>query len=156
VRMLSETRKRGANTNVFVTGYDTFAVLSTLFMNFVRYLPMGETQVSFGVNGVQTAEGINAGIRVASINGIPVIQTQDIPVGSGSGEVGYIYALDTTDTEGYGLPRLAFSLLRPLEYFETREFLLLNKFVVKGAFRIVGETVARYLPGQGKIRDITS
>jgi hypothetical protein len=30
----------------------------------------------------------------------------------------------------------------------------LNKFVIRGVYRFVGETVARFLFGQGKVRDI--
>lgn len=153
---LANTRKRGGNTNVIVTGYDTFAYLQNMYMTFIRYLPMGETQVEFGVGGIRTARGIDAGIKVASLVGIPLVQSIDTPSGGGSGELQYIYFLDTTDVEGYGMPRLGLSLLRPVEYFETREFPLLNKFVTKGVYRIVGQTVGRHLPGQGKIRDIRS
>ncbi|MEM1801099.1 MAG: hypothetical protein QXF58_05105 [Desulfurococcaceae archaeon] len=156
IDLLVNTRARGANTNVLVTGYDTYGVLQALYMTFVRYLPMGETQVSFGVNGIQTATGINAGIHVASLRGIPLIQTIDIAKGTGANEISYIYALDTSDPEGYGLPRLGISVLRPVEYFESRDYVLLNKFVVKGVYRFMGQTIGRFLRGQGKLRDITS
>ncbi|MEM0478286.1 MAG: hypothetical protein QXN77_07805 [Candidatus Caldarchaeum sp.] len=152
---LMNTRKRGGMTNVIVTGYETYAAMQGMYMTFVRYLPMGETQIQVGVSGIQSARGLDAGIHVASLLGIPLIQSVDTAVGTGSGELPYIYFLDTSDPEGYGMSRLGISLLRPVEYFETREFPLLNKFVVKGVYRIVGQTVGRHLPGQGKIRDIT-
>jgi len=41
-----------------------------------------------------------------------------------------------------------------VEYFESRDYILLGKFVVRGAYRFIGELVARFLFGQGKIRDI--
>ncbi|MCS7137361.1 MAG: hypothetical protein NZ941_03215, partial [Candidatus Caldarchaeum sp.] len=102
------------------------------------------------------ATGINAGVQVATLRGIPIIQSEDVAVGTGSGELPYIYALDTSDDEGYGLPRLGISVLRPVEYFEARDPVLLNKFVVRGVFRFVGQTVGRFLYGQGKLRDIRS
>jgi hypothetical protein len=156
--VLMGARTNGGNTNVILTGYDTFTALSGLYMTFVRYLPMGETAVQVGVNGISTASGIDAGIRVASLYGVPVIQSVDAPKGIGSGEISYLFALDTSDPEGYGVPRLGLSVLRPVEYFETgaEGFAYLNKFVRRGIYRFVGETAGRLLAGQGKLRDITA
>jgi len=150
--LLNECKKAGANTNVILTGPDTYAKIQGIYMNFIRYLPMSETKVQFGINGIQSAEGLDAGIRVAALYGLPLIRSVDVPK-DGDG-IHRIYALDTSDPEGYGLPRMAISVLRPVEYFETRDFLLLNKFVIKGAYRIVGELVCRTLPYQGKLRDL--
>jgi hypothetical protein len=153
--LLQATRSRGANTNVLLTGYDTYSVIQGLYMTFVRQTnPLTTDRVQFGLNGVTTAEGSNLGIQVAKLYDIPLIQSVDTAKGNGSGEISYIYALDTSDPEGYGFPRLGISVLRPVEYFESRDFVLLGKFVVRGVYRFVGETVARFLYGQGKIRDI--
>jgi len=115
---------------------------------------MSETKAQFGVNGVQTAAGLEAGIQIASLYGIPVIQSVDTP-NDGSGSISRMYFLDCSDPEGYGFPRLGISVLRPVEYFESRDYVLLNKFVIRGAYRFVGEVVARFLYGQGKLRDIS-
>ena len=150
---LVEARSKGANTNVILTGWDTYAKLQGLYMTFVRYVPMMETRVQFGLNGIQTAQGENVGIQVSALYDIPVIVSNDVP-SDGSDKLQRIYMLDTSDFEGYGMPRLSISVLRPVEYFETRDFVLLGKFVVKGVYRMVGQLTARYLPGQAKIRDL--
>lgn len=153
---LQTMRANGGNPTVAVTGYDTYAVIQGMYYNFVRYLPLSETKAQFGVNGVMTGAGIEAGIQIASLYGVPLIQSVDAPNGGGTGEISRLFFLDTSDPEGYGFPRLGLSILRPLEYFETRDFVLLNKFVIRGVYRIIGETVARNLHGQTKIRDITA
>ena len=147
---IQDVRTNGGNTTVMITGYDTYAKLQGLYMNYLRYNPMSETQVQFGINGIQTANGIDAGVKVASLYGIPLITAVDTPKDT----ISRIYMLDTSDTEGYGYPRLGVQVLRPTEYYETRDFLLLNKFVVKGAYRTMGEVSARFFKAQGKIRDL--
>lgn len=154
--VLRACRQAGGNTSVIITGYDTYAALQGLYMTHIRWTPLASTKVQFGVNGVSTAAGLDAGIEIASLYGIPVIQSADVYKGTGSGEISYMYFLDTSDPEGYGFPRLSISILRPVEYFESRDYVLLNKFVIRGVYRIVGETTARFLPGQGKLRDITA
>lgn len=150
--LLMNTRSRGANTNVLLTGYDTYATLLGLYMTFVRYSPMSETKAQFGVGGIQTAAGLETGIQIASLYNIPIVQSVDCPADSGG--ISRIYALDCSDPEGYGFPRLSISVLRPVEYFESRDYVLLNKFVVRGVYRLVAETTARFLAGQGKLRDL--
>lgn len=153
--LLMNTRARGANTTLLLTGYDTYATIQGLYLPFARINnPMTEGRVQVGIGGVQTAEGSSVGIQVAQLYGIPMIQAVDTPKGSGSGEISYLYALDISDPEGYGFPRLGISVLRPVEYFETRDYVLLDKFVIRGVYRFIGETVARFLYGQGKLRDI--
>lgn len=154
--VLRGTRAQGGNTNVIITGYDTYAALQGLYTTFVRYMPLSETKAQFGINGVQTAAGIDAGINVAALYGIPLVQSVDAPKGTGNGEISYAFFLDTSDPEGYGFPRLSISVLRPVEYFETRDYVLLGKFVVRGVYRFIGEIVARHLPGQGKLMNITA
>jgi hypothetical protein len=151
--LLQNTRTRGGNTNVLLTGYDTYATLLGLYMSFVRYSPMSETKAQFGVNGIQTAAGLETGINIASLYNIPIVQSVDCPIGV-AGSLSNIYALDTSDPEGYGFPRLGLSVLRPVEYFESRDYVLLNKFIVRGVYRVVGQTVCRNMYGQGKLRDI--
>ena len=147
---LMNVRANGGNPTVILTGYDTYAKLQGLYMNFIRYLPMSETQVTFGLNGIQTAQGSDVGLRVAALYGIPLISAVDCPKDG----ISRIYVLDTSDPEGFGLPRFAISVLRPVEYFEARDFVLLNKFVIKGVYRFVGETICRFFKAQGKIRDL--
>lgn len=153
--LIQNVRLQAGNPSLFITGYDTYAAIQGLYYNFVRYMPMSEAKVQFGVNGVQTAAGLSAGLQVGTLYNIPLIQTMDAANAGGTNEISRLYALDTTDVEGYGFPRFALSVLRPLEYFESRDYVLLNKFVVRGVYRFVGENVCRTPHGQGKIRDIT-
>ena len=148
--LLQNVRQNGANTNVMATGYDTYAKIQGLYSNFVRYMPLSETQIQITVEGIQTAKGINAGIQVAQLFGIPLIVSQDVPKDT----ISRIYALDTTDPEGYGVGRLNFSTIRPTEYFETRDPFVAGKFAVKGVYRTVGEVVCRFFKAEGKLRDL--
>ena len=149
-QLIQACTTKGAHPTMFLTGYDTYATLLGLYLTYVRYLPMSETQVQFGIEGVKTAQGVNAGVKVAALYDIPVIQAVDTPKDS----ISRIYLLDTSDWEGNGLPRLAISVVRPIEYFESRDYVLLNKFVIKGVYRFVGEVVARGIAYQGKLRDL--
>ncbi|RKY97312.1 MAG: hypothetical protein DRQ10_08740, partial [Candidatus Hydrothermota bacterium] len=151
---LANVRKRGGNTNVIVTGYDTYAKIQGIFENQARYLPgWGETTIQVGIQGVKTALGTGVGIKVASIYGIPLIQAVDTP-DDGSGSIQRIYLLDTTDPEGNGVGRLNIALTMPPSYIEGRNPLYLNQFVIKGAYALMGDVVAYHLHGQGKIRDL--
>ena len=148
--MLSALRERGANTTVLVTGYDTYANIQGLYMNFVRYQPISEGNIQVGLNGIQTAEGIDAGVKVATLYGIPLITSQDVPKDGSS----RLYALDTSDPEGYGTPRLSFATLAPTEYYESRDPIVVGKFAIRGIYRTTGEVIARTLKFNGKIRDL--
>jgi len=155
---LNLTRQRGAHSTMWLTGPKTYAALQAFFLNFVRYLPMSETKIEFDIDGVHA--GIDAGIETAAVYGLPVVVDPYMPleVGTDGNEIptslNRIYLLDTSDAEGYGVPRGNISVLRPVEYFESRDYILLNKFVIKGAYRFIGETTFRYLAGQAKIRDL--
>lgn len=160
---LMEGRKKGGLPNVMVTGYSTYAKLVGLYTTLVRYMGdvgskqtiAGFTNVKFGLSGVERAPGIDAGIEVASVYGIPIVPAVDAP-SDGNGFLERIYILDTTDYEKSGEARLGLSVLRPTEYFETnkQDFALLEKFAIRGLYRMIGETTAKFLPGQIKIRDI--
>jgi len=147
---LQKARLMGANTNVIFTGYDTYAKIQGLYINFLRYQPMSETKVQFGVNGIMTAEGIDAGIHVASLYGIPLIPSKNIP----ADVISRIYFLDTTDPEGFGQPRLGIRILAPTQYFETRDPFVAGGFKVKGVYRTIGELVCARFNAQAKIRDL--
>ena len=88
------------------------------------------------------------------------IRDRDAPSNSSdSAEIGRLFALDTSDAEGYGYPRIGIQIAIPTEYYEaTRRSpgypFVNNAFVEKGVFRTMGETVCRHFKSQGKIRDI--
>ena len=148
-----ESLKAGANPNVFVTGYDTYAKILGLYEIFMNFLPMQQTNVQFDVGGIKTASGSDVGMKVASVYGIPIVQAVDIP-NDGDNTLNRMYLLDTTDQEGYGLPRLGVGVLRPVEYWEINNPIITNRFATIGVYRIAGELIGRRLAGQAKIRDI--
>jgi hypothetical protein len=148
--LLRTCKEAGANTTVLLTGYDTIAKIQGLYNNMVRYLPMQDAKVTMGLNGIESAKGYDVGITVSAVEGIPLIGAVDTPKDT----ISRLYALDTSDPEGYGLPRLAISVLRPSEYFETRDPFVVGKFAIKGVYRFVGELVARFLKAQGSLRDL--
>ena len=144
-------RKRGANTNAILTGYDTYADIQNLYMTFIRYIGgWGETEVQFGIEGVKTAKGIDAGIKVASLYGIPLIPSVNFEANSNGKE--NVYFLDTSDEANE--PRLGFGIARPTEYYETNDPFINNAFKVRGLYRTIGEVIAKNLHGQAKIYNL--
>ena len=149
----------GKDPNVFLGSHEVYSEIQGLYMPSVRIAnPYGEQLVQIDVNGIQTFKGTGTGIHVDSIYGVPFIPTKDAPTGGGS-EIGSLFALDTSDAEGYGYPRIGIQVAIPTEYYEaTRRSagypFVNNAFVEKGVFRTMGETVCRHFKSQGKIRDI--
>jgi len=160
---LMDGRKKGAFPSVMITGYSTYAKLIGLYTTLIRYMgDIGEkpvvagfTNVKIGIGGVERAPGVDAGIEVASVYGIPIVTAVDTP-SDGDGFLERVYILDTTDYEKTGVSRFGISVLRPVEYFETnrQDFALLEKFAIRGLYRMIGETTARFLPGNVKLRDL--
>ena len=149
----------GKDPNVFLGSHEVYSEIQGLYMPSVRVAnPYGESLVQIDVNGIQTFKGTGVGIHVDSIYGVPFIPTKDAP-SYASGEVGRLFALDTSDAEGYGYPRIGIQVAIPTEYYEaTRRTpaypFVNNAFVEKGVYRTMGETVCRHFKSQGKIRDI--
>jgi hypothetical protein len=149
----------GKDPNVFLGSHEVYSEIQGLYMPSVRVAnPYGESLVQIDVNGIQTFKGTGVGIHVDSIYGVPFIPTKDAPQ-NGSTEVGRLFALDTSDAEGYGYPRIGIQVAIPTEYYEaTRRTpaypFVNNAFVEKGVYRTMGETVCRHFKSQGKIRDI--
>ena len=151
----------GKDPNVFLGSHEVYSEIQGLYMPSVRIPnPYGESLVQIDVNGIQTFKGTGVGIHVDSIYGIPFIPSKDAPSDSGdASEIGRLFALDTSDAEGYGYPRIGIQIAIPTEYYEaTRRSagypFINNAFVEKGVFRTMGETVCRHFKSQGKIRDI--
>jgi hypothetical protein len=147
----------GANSNVVMTGYNTYASIVNLFQNPVRYFPMSETLVKFDLNGIESGEGVIGGVQVATVFGLPLIKAVNTPSsGAGTGKYENVYFLDTTDTEGYGYGRLGVQVLNPTTYLETtgKDFLLLQQLAYEGMYYTIGENVSRFMGAQAKIRDI--
>ena len=151
----------GKDPNVLLGSHEVYSEIQGIYTPQVRVKnPYGEQVVQIDVNGIKTFEGTGVGLHVDSLYGIPFIPSKDAPSDAGdTEEVGRLFALDTSDSEGYGYPRLGIQVAIPTEYYEaTRRSpgypFINNAFVEKGLFRTMGETVCRHFKSQGKIRDI--
>lgn len=120
----------------------------------------GETMVQVDVNGIQTFSGVGVGLHVDTVYGVPVIPTKDAPSNADdTSEIGRLLFLDTSDPEGFGIPRLGIQVARPTQYFEASRFtagypFVNSAFVERALYRTMGEVVCRHFKSQGKIRDI--
>lgn len=166
--------KRGATPNLCITGWDTYAKISSLFQSFERLARftgegnsmagMGTAGAKIGLGGVkplvqgmpneiQTIDGVSSGITVSVLfNGLPIIPTADCP--QDTGKLQRIYMLDTTQDRTAKEHKLSISILNPTQYYEADNIAYLNKPIVRGVYAMQSELVGKFLYGQAKIRDI--
>ncbi len=152
----------GKDPTVLLGSHEAYSEVQGIYMPSVRIPnPYSEALVQVDVNGIQTFKGTGVGIHVDTVYGIPFIPTQNAPTNSNaSGEnVGRIFALDTSDAEGFGYPRIGFMTAIPTEYYEatrrTPGYPFVNAaFVEKAVFRTMGQNVGRNFKAFGKLRDI--
>ncbi len=158
-QQIQGTRTNGAHTNVVVTGYDTYAQIQGLYFGSWRTFNWGEMETKVGLGGINSATGIDAGVRVATLYGLPLIQAVDTPKEpSETDGISRMYFLDTTDPEGYDSTRLGIQVLAPTRYLETtdRDFILLNYIAYEGMYFTIGELLCKFFGAQGKLRDLQS
>lgn len=148
-------KEDGGQTTVIITGWDTVRSVVALYSDQVRYNVLGEATISVGVNGIQTEEGINTGIRVASLYGIPQIATKDMIQDT----ISRMFFLDTSDPEGAGIPRLGLSIAKPTQYFQAgiddNTPFAIDKFTTQGMYRTMGEVFCTTFQAQAKLRDLS-
>lgn len=150
-QLLAQIRQAsGSEPDVFITGHDTYAEIQKIYSTYVRYNEVGTAKVSVGVNGVKSAEGTPIGLNVPTLYGIPIITSKDTPVDG----ISRIFALNISDPEGFGVPRLGIMVAKPTQYFEARDPFVVEKFSIKGMYRTMGEIICRHFKSQGKLRDL--
>lgn len=158
--VLQQTLEAGANPNGqhIQTGYDTWAQFNQLYDPQVRYNLMGEATIQPGVNGIKTLEGRNVGMQVATWGSPkkPIIVSKDTVQDTGG--ISRVYFLDTSNPEGYDLPRLSLKIAKPTQYFEAGinqgTPMAINKFGTEGMYRTMGEISCTFFGAQGKARDL--
>jgi hypothetical protein len=155
---LATLEANGARTNIMLTGSDTKWRIFGLCEAQVRYngVLQKDVAVSIGVNGVKTEDGLNFGVRVATVYNIPLFVSQSVAKDT----LSRIYLLDTTTQDETGVPRLGIALLYPTLYFEAglnssnRDPFSINFFGDKGGYYTAGELICTFFKAQGSIRDL--
>lgn len=131
----------GDRPNVIVTGFDTARDIDALVNTQTRYV---NERVSIGVGdeGIQTAAGNDAGLRVAAFDGIPVIRDKDVTKDTKS----RVYFLNTE--------YIWVGVKQPVQYFESQNFFETDKLGKEGMYYLAAELVCTRFNAQGKIRDL--
>lgn len=154
IRSLSQqTLAAGANRDgqVWITGYDTFSVISGLYQSQVRYNPdFKSATVSPGVNGIKTVGTGEFGVEVAVLYGRPVIADKDVVTDT----INRLYLVDISDPMNAGRPRLGVSVAQPTMYFETKTPFENDKTTKEGMYFTMAELVCTFFACQGKLRDL--
>ena len=152
--LVDNTKEAGANSTMFMTGTDTYASIQALFEPQVRYQVLNDTKVQLTNNGIQTPNGIDVGITVSQLYGLPIIVSKDVQKDT----ISRVYLLDTSDPEGLGVPRLGLRIHRPTQYFENGiqngDPFGINRFGDEGVYRTMGELICKRFDCQGKLRDL--
>ena len=157
--VLAEIEQNGGNTSFMLTGYDIKNRIMGLYEDQVRYsgVIVKDQLFSIGLNGVSTDNGIAAGIRVASVYGIPLFSSQNCAQDT----ISRIYFLDTSEEAGSGRPKLGISLMYPTLYFEAGmeaglpNPYMLGRFGTEGVYFTAGELVCTVFKHQGSLRDLS-
>lgn len=155
---LATLETKGAKTNIILTGADTKWRIIGQAEAQVRYqgVVSKDQTVYIGVGGVSTEQGMNYGVRVATVYNIPLFVSQAVQQDT----ISRIYLLDTTEQEGTGVPKLFIALLHPTLYFESgmsaanKDPYSINYTGTKGMFYTSGELICTRLNNQGSIRDL--
>jgi len=153
--LLYNCSENGGLTSVLFTGNDTYAAIQGIFESQVTYPALGVAKIAIGVNGAQTKAGLDVGLDVTTVYGIPLILSKNVPTDT----ISRVYAVDTSDPEGYGVPRMGIRIGKPTQYFEagmkTANPFGIDKFATEGMFRTLGELACTHFVGQGKLRDLS-
>ncbi len=151
--------ENGGNPQFWLTGIDTSSTISGLYDPQVRYAPLGETTIQPSVNGIQTMQGLDMGVNVATLYGKPVIQAKDAPSAQTGDTLSRLYLLDTSNPEGFDMPRLSIKIVAPTQYFENGmnkgDPFAIDAFANKGVYRTIGELICTFFKAQGKARDLS-
>jgi len=124
---------------VILTGYDTAARIAQLERPKEVYPT--DAYVEFTVEGIKV-KGKEAGIPVATYNGIPIIRSNNVVKDT----ISRIYILD--------LDHISLDTLKPISYIETTDPFVQNTFGKEGVFSWIGEIWCDRFAAQGKIRGL--
>ena len=152
----------GKDPTMIIAGQNTYKEAQNVYMGSVRIQNTADIRSTFQIdlNGIKTFAGTGVGLHISEIYGIPLIPSKDAPT-DGTGTVGRLYTLDTSDPEGSGQPRLGIKVLKPFVYYEVSPRIAgypftTGGFVNKGVFQGIMELTCHTFVSQGKITNITS
>lgn len=147
-------QQNGGNPTFWVTGHDTYTALQGLYDSQVQYNPLGEAKFKISVNGIDSPDGFDVGITIATLYAKPLIISKDVAKDT----ISRLYLLDTSDPEGFGRPRLGIAIMKPTQYFEAGmnrgDPFGIDRIGNEGMFRTSGELICTFFAAQGKIRDL--
>ncbi len=151
-----DIKDAGGNTTVMLTGWDTMRVAIGIYSDQLRYNNVvSEAKITISVNGIESEEGLNVGMRISTIYSIPWIASKDVTQDT----ISRIYSLDTSDPEGSGEARLSLSIAKPTRFFEAGVDrgtpFVIDKFTTQLLYETLGEIKCTRLDAQGKIRDLS-
>lgn len=149
---LTAVRTEGGEPSCWLAHPAGVGVIQKLFDSQVLYSIIGEKQIKVDVNGISTYDGHGVGLTVSTLFGYPIIP--DAFVAKGASDVGRIYLLSMNNEQGIG-PELTKTFLIPFTAYESRDYVNMNKAVIRMAYRCSGDIVARRFNVHAKIRDIT-
>lgn len=153
--MIYDIKEAGGNTTVISTGWDTTRAAIGLYSDQLRYSNIvAEANVKISVNGIETEEGLNTGMRLKSIYSIPMVQSKDTTKDT----ISRMYFLDTSDPEGSGEARLSLSIAKPTIFHQAgvddNTPFVIDKFTTQVLYHTLGEIKSTRLDAQGKLRDL--
>lgn len=132
-------KDRSPANKVMITGDDTELRMGQLLRSQERYT---SKNVRMTVNGVQTLEGVDGGMDVATYLKIPIIPDANAIQDT----ISRVTVLD--------MDHIHIGVLQPLVYLESEDYQALDKFVREGVFHMEGELVTTRFKGLGKVRDL--
>ena len=153
--MLYDIKDAGGNTTAILTGWDSIRSTIALYSDQLRYNNIvAEARVKISVNGIETEQGLDAGMRISTVYGVPLIASKD----QIKDTISRMMFLDTSDPEGSGEARLSLSIAKPTQFFQAgiddNTPFVIDKFTTQILFRTLGEIKSTRLDAQGKIRDL--
>lgn len=129
---------------VFLTGFDTAMRIAQLLESYQMINPT--IKVKLSVNGIETFNGIEGGMYVASYMGIPIIATNDLPKSGTGANLTDILLIDTENT--------FIQVAKPTIYYESKDPINNKFFGEVGVYQFVGEVVCTNFRANAKIRDL--
>lgn len=153
----------GKEPTVLLGGQDTYSEIQSIYMAAYRIQNTADLRTEFSttVNGVETFTGTGAGLHIASVYGLPLIPSKDVPAGlDADTNAGDLLILNTSsDKTAPGKPLLGIQVIKPTVYYEagkrTLGYPYINgSFNDRALYEAMFETTCRNFKAQAKIRDI--